>query len=620
MASPELEPPSQLSWGCLWDKTDTVLNQTTKGIEMLDRFGQFVRDRAIIEEEYASKLKQLIRKNNKALDKENAQGKEFTYVSSFTDYMKAIEHLAMQHEVVGEKLKKELAPKISEKCVDFKNRTKSHHADLGALKLIVDQALDSAKKHLKHYQRTFRDAEQAYVKFDKAEKNMDISRADLAKAKNNAESKHASCREAQSAYLNQLSITEKIRDDHYQVKLHDLLNGIRRMDVERISEGKGCLYASVGIETDVVNIIQSCYADMNSAAAIIDPAKDAETVVKQIKTGYVYVPVDMEVNYGCPTNILKTGHSALSSGDEGAMQTLKRGVLSNGNNVGAKNGTAKVSRKQSMHQRLFGEGKSKQKENGQGPFCNDPPQQRIRKCEDKLVLLEKEIEKVDQARNGLQKMFTVYEQNPKLGDPKKVDEQLQQYIAELSELQKQKQLYQATIDETKTQLSMNLSIDGTTTPKNPSISSGISPRTSSNTHSPMMTPRTLRQDNRVSYDGGSLSSEASSAKSGTNTSNTTSITTNTPLVTATQPHKAAFDPHAEVYDICELLPLGTATAIYAFEGGSEGTVPVREGEVLTILEKDEGDGWTRVKYKDRSGEGFVPTTYLKCTFGTSTDI
>lgn len=55
---------------------------------------------------------------------------------------------------------------------------------------------------------------------------------------------------------------------------------------------------------------------------------------------------------------------------------------------------------------------------------------------------------------------------------------------------------------------------------------------------------------------------------------------------------------------------------YIFSGTSDGTISIREGESLLLIEKDEGDGWTRVK-KHMGDEGFVPTSYLECHYVVS---
>nr|2CT4_A Chain A, Cdc42-interacting protein 4 [Homo sapiens] len=61
---------------------------------------------------------------------------------------------------------------------------------------------------------------------------------------------------------------------------------------------------------------------------------------------------------------------------------------------------------------------------------------------------------------------------------------------------------------------------------------------------------------------------------------------------------------------------GHCVAIYHFEGSSEGTISMAEGEDLSLMEEDKGDGWTRVRRKE-GGEGYVPTSYLRVTSGPS---
>lgn len=69
---------------------------------------------------------------------------------------------------------------------------------------------------------------------------------------------------------------------------------------------------------------------------------------------------------------------------------------------------------------------------------------------------------------------------------------------------------------------------------------------------------------------------------------------------------------SEVYEECDMPALGTCTALYAFEGGSEGTIAMEEGDEMILLERDEGDGWTRIRHVSSAREGFVPTSYLQC--------
>uniref|UniRef100_A0A3B5ASB7 Thyroid hormone receptor interactor 10 n=1 Tax=Stegastes partitus TaxID=144197 RepID=A0A3B5ASB7_9TELE len=59
-------------------------------------------------------------------------------------------------------------------------------------------------------------------------------------------------------------------------------------------------------------------------------------------------------------------------------------------------------------------------------------------------------------------------------------------------------------------------------------------------------------------------------------------------------------------------PIGQCTALYTFEGNSEGTISITEGELLSVMEEDKGDGWMRV-LRGNGEEGYIPSSYVKLT-------
>jgi len=83
-------------------------------------------------------------------------------------------------------------------------------------------------------------------------------------------------------------------------------------------------------------------------------------------------------------------------------------------------------------------------------------------------------------------------------------------------------------------------------------------------------------------------------------------------------HFQDIDGDDEFFDPEPLPVLGKCKAIYPFEAASEGSIPLEEGEDLWLIEKDQGDGWTRVRrlnvsHLDPMPEGFVPTSYIETT-------
>lgn len=57
-------------------------------------------------------------------------------------------------------------------------------------------------------------------------------------------------------------------------------------------------------------------------------------------------------------------------------------------------------------------------------------------------------------------------------------------------------------------------------------------------------------------------------------------------------------------------PVRDLTALSASSGQNEGTISVIEGEMLSVIEEDKGDGWTRIR-RQEDEEGYVPTSYVE---------
>lgn len=71
--------------------------------------------------------------------------------------------------------------------------------------------------------KAFKDAETAHLKYDKAEKNMDLSRADLEKAKNNALQRTQVCEDAKQSYAHALQAANQQQHQHYNQLLPQIL-------------------------------------------------------------------------------------------------------------------------------------------------------------------------------------------------------------------------------------------------------------------------------------------------------------------------------------------------------------------------------------------------------------
>lgn len=307
---------------------------------------------------------------------------------------------------------------------------------------------------------------------------------------------------------------------------------------------------------------------MLSAISGIEPKTDTAAVVELLKTGYPRPPPFQMEELGGPPDSYYGGDVV----DTGAGSTLKRGVLGSG---GKRSENSKqVARKQSMHQKLFGNGNDKHKSDGSSnDYSSLPPQQRVRRIQQKLDQLRGEQATTLESHKACIKMQTVYKDNPKMGNPADCEGKLAEFAKKAQELDQQIKRYEALLEDARQALDAPFGAGDHTPPSARSVSVSD--------HAPQRPP------------------PPSSAQS---------FHSPSPRTNGNSNHEQ------EDYASVQLTPaLGTCTVLYAYDGSSgEATMRVNEGDEMLLIERDEGDGWTRVRCLNSDQEGFVPTSYLDC--------
>ena len=84
-------------------------------------------------------------------------------------------------------------------------------------------------------------------------------------------------------------------------------------------------------------------------------------------------------------------------------------------------------------------------------FSDLPPTQRRKKLAGKVQELQQKVSQEQAASEGLMKMKGVYEANSLLGDPRSVEEQLNESVNKLDKLRMELQRYQKLLDQANSQ-------------------------------------------------------------------------------------------------------------------------------------------------------------------------
>nr|XP_044991178.1 cdc42-interacting protein 4 isoform X3 [Jaculus jaculus] len=212
-------------------------------------------------------------------------------------------------------------------------------------------------------------------------------------------------------------------------------------------------------------------------------------------------------------------------------------------------------------------------------FSHLPPEQQRKRLQQQIEERNRELQKEVDQREALKKMKDVYEKTPQMGDPTSLEPRITETLNNIERLKLEVQKYEAWLAEAESRVLSN---------RGDSLSRHVRPPDPPTTAPP---DSSSSSNNSGSQDNKESSSEEPPSEEGQDT----------PIYTE-------FDEDFEE----PASPIGHCVAIYHFEGSSEGTISMSEGEDLSLMEEDKGDGWTRVRRK-QGGEGYVPTSYLRVT-------
>ncbi|XP_049544869.1 formin-binding protein 1-like isoform X3 [Anopheles darlingi] len=588
MATQEIEM-SGTSWGKeLWDQYDNLATHTQKGIDFFERFGNFIRDRSAIEVEYALKLRRLVKNYQPKKNKEDDEN-EFSTLVAFKNVLKEVADLAGQREVVAENLQNQVLQGIMLLAKNLRDERKKSLTQGAQLTQTLHTQIGTLDRAKRTYEKSFREAEKAIESYHKADADFHLSRADVEKQRVNMNMRNTVSEDAKSEYANQLQITNKLQQQHYQVALPEVFNRLQELDEKRTRGMKEFIKRSADVEYEVSPIIARCLEGMVKAADSINEKDDSMIVIEKYQSGF-QPPGDI------PFEDLSKPDSDSSNNSQ-----------THNSSTGLNHMTGKGTTKEKLKKRvgifgIFTGNKNNLTTDGlKEDFSDLPPTQRRKKLTAKVQELQQKVIQEQAASDGLMKMKGVYEANSMLGDPRSVEEQLNESVNKLDRLRIELQRYQKLLEQANSQTVIQHSPQANRVIQNGGQRSSRHSNGSSNNEN-------HHDDNGEDHpdDAGSLSSSSASPESGLGTSHTS--------LPGSGHGSTNEQPMNDEYYEAE-TPLGTCRALYPFDATSEGSIPMSEGEELQVIEVDQGDGWTRVRRFSSRGweEGFVPTSYIECT-------
>ncbi|XP_050782090.1 formin-binding protein 1 isoform X21 [Gopherus flavomarginatus] len=541
-----------MSWGTeLWDQFDNLEKHTQWGIDVLEKYIKFVKERTEIEISYAKQLRNLSKKYQPKKNSKEEEEYKYTSCKAFLATLNEMNDYAGQHEVISENMTSQITAELARFVQELKQERKSHFHDGRKAQQYIETFWKQLEASKRRFERDCKEADRAQQYFEKMDADINVTKADVEKARQQAQIRHQMAEDSKAEYSSILQKFNHDQREHYHTHIPNIFQKIQEMEERRIVRIGECMKTYAEVDRQVIPIIGKCLDGITKAAESIDQKNDSLLVIEAFKSGFE-PPGDIDFEDFTQPMKRTVSESSLSNSRWDGKSEPKPGSKSKG--------------------KLWPFIK-KNKGGGPEDFSNLPPEQRRKKLQQKVDELNKEIQKEMDQRDALTKMKDVYIKNPQMGDAASVDHKLAELGQNMEKLRLEAQKFEGWLAEVEGRL-------------------------------PVRTEQSRRQSGMYDTQNTSGLNNCAQDRESPDGSYTEEPSQESEM-------KVPVTEFDDEFDDEEPLPtIGTCKALYTFEGQNEGTISVMEGEMLYVIEEDKGDGWTRIR-RNEDEEGYVPTSYVE---------
>ncbi|KAM9794521.1 formin-binding protein 1 isoform 3-T3 [Syngnathus typhle] len=636
------------------DQFDNLEKHTQWGIDFLEKYAKFVKERSEIEISYAKQIRNLSKKYQPKKNSREEEESKYTFCKAFLTTINELNDYAGQHEVIAENLTSQIITELSRYLQDLKTERKSHFHDGRKAQQHIESSWKQLESCKRKFERDCKEADKAQQYFDKMDADINVTKADVEKrsslkARQQAQVRHQMAADSKSDYSSYLHKFNQEQNEHYYTVIPNIFQKLQDMEEKRIERLGACMRTFADVDRQVIPIVGKCLDGMSKAAEAIEAKTDSKQVVESYKSGFE-PPGDVEfedyeqaMKRAVSESSLNNSRGEVRERPTGKSKGKLWPFIKNKNKFmslltsprqpppappassppsPSADSQSPKQHKEPLSHRLNDFMASKPKMHclrslrrglslklltlnshvrnlieGSGPedFSHLPPEQRRKKLQGKLVELNKDIQKETDQRDALTKMKDVYVKNPQMGDAASLDPRLAELEQNIEKLQFEVQKFEGWLSEVEERM--------------PSKSdthrrSGLYESQSSGAVNNNCAQDRERRWPSSSPDGSYTEEQNSESHEKANVANA-------------KPPVAVTPEFDDEFDDEESLPtIGNCKALYPFDGHNEGTISVAEGELLYVIEEDKGDGWTRVR-RNQDEEGYVPTSYVEVFLGTN---
>ncbi|KAM4532677.1 formin-binding protein 1 isoform 4-T4 [Fundulus diaphanus] len=653
----------------LKDQFENLEKHTQWGIEFVEKYNKFVKERSDIEVNYAKQIRNLSKKYQPKKNSREEEESKYTFCRAFFTTLNELNDYAGQHEVIAENLTSQIIAELTRYLQELKTERKSHFHDGRKAQQYIENSWKQLESSKKRFERDCKEADRAQQYFERMDADINVTKADVEKARQQAQMRHQMAAESKGEYTANLQKFNQEQNDHYYTIIPNIFQKLQDMEERRIERIGVCMKTFAEVDRQVLPIVGKCLDGMTVAAESIEPKTDSKQVVEAYKSGFE-PPGDVEFeDYGqaMKRTVSENSLSNSKEGKEkppGKSKTKLWPFIKNKNKLMSlltsprqpppappasslpspsavpNDPQSPKQHKEPLSHRLNDFMASKPKMHclrslrrgqqsprsliyhkelmkrtlGQPTYAFEARQYVLSL---KLITLNSHVRSLIEGSGPEDFSHLPPEQRRKKlqGKIDDLNKDIQKEMDQRDALTKMKDVYvknpqmgdPASVDPRLSEIGQNIEKLQAEAQKFEGWLAEVEERmpSKSDTH--------RRSGFYEAQSTPAVSNNCAQDRESPDGSYTEEQNSETQVKANVNPNTipTTMPDFDEEFDDDDPLPtIGTCKALYPFEGHNEGTIAVAEGELLYVIEEDKGDGWTRVRRKEDE-EGYVPTSYIE---------
>ncbi|XP_016525357.1 formin-binding protein 1 isoform X12 [Poecilia formosa] len=287
----------------LKDQFDNLEKHTQWGIEFVEKYNKFVKERSEIEINYAKQIRNLSKKYQPKKNSREEEESKFSFCRAFFTTLNELNDYAGQHEVIAENLTSQIFVELTRYLQELKAERKTHFHDGRKAQQYIESSWKQLESCKRRFERDCKEADRAQQYFEKMDADINVTKADvekrgLNKARQQAQMRHQMASDSKGDYSSYLQKFNQEQNDHYHTIIPNIFQKLQDMEEKRIERIGACMKTFAEVDRQVLPIVGKCLDGMTTAAESIEPKTDSQQVVESYKSGFE-PPSDVEFeDYG----------------------------------------------------------------------------------------------------------------------------------------------------------------------------------------------------------------------------------------------------------------------------------------------------------------------------------